>query len=106
MTRSLSLALREPLLVQPVQMAAQHHGAARWPAARTARRQPSQLSYGSPDRSREPGPVARAAASARARSTTSAPRQLHAAATISAGASGSTGAYGAKRSPWLGTSTA
>ncbi len=67
---------------------------------------PSHVSYGSPDRIRDPGPVSPSpVASARARSTTSAPLNSRP-ATISAGPSGSTGAYGTNRSPCPGTSTA
>ena len=78
---------RDPLVLDPLGQgvlvqAGRGGGTARrsrrWRAARTAPRSgPSQVSYGSPDSSREPAPVRpSSAASARACSTTSAPRQL------------------------------
>lgn len=67
---------------------------------------PSHVSYPNPDNNRDPGPVSpNPTASAPASSTTSAPLNSRP-ATISAAPAGSTGAYGTKRSPCPGTSTA
>lgn len=87
-------------------MPAQHHRPPLASGPYNPALNPSHVSYGNPDRIRTPGPVSPSPdASARARSTTSAPLNSRP-ATISAGASGSTGTYGTNRSPCPGTSTA